>query len=85
MTQITPIVPLRPAVLTLSGRSLTVVREILGGSRPHKDLKEAFDWENTPEGHRYWSRVRQAPRLSSEAVNKLTLAVQRSQTHARAA
>lgn len=52
-----------------------VILGILLGTRSHKDLKIAFDWENTPEGHAYWSRQRQAHGLSPEAYDKLARAI----------
>jgi hypothetical protein len=52
-----------------------VIFGILLGTRSHKDLKEAFLWEDTAEGHGYWSRVRQAPGLTHDAAAKLARAV----------
>lgn len=72
------IAPSRPAQLTLRGASLEVVRAILSGKLSHKSLKDAFDWENTPEGHAWWSKVRQAESLSLEAAKKLDAALGRS-------
>lgn len=48
-----------------------IVRQILSGDRSHRDLKIAFDWDATPEGHAYWSKVRKADELSTEARRKL--------------
>jgi hypothetical protein len=52
-----------------------VILGILLGTRSHKDLKIAFDWESTPEGHAYWTRQRQAPGLSPEAYDRLARAI----------
>lgn len=68
------VAPPRAAALILNFHGLRIVGQILAGERPHKDLKMAFDWENTPEGHAYWSRVRQADALSGEARMKLSRA-----------
>ena len=48
-----------------------IVRAILNGERPVADLREAFDWDAMPEGHAYWSKVRQSAKLSDEARKKL--------------
>lgn len=44
-----------------------VIVGILTGERSHKDLKIAFDWEDTREGHKFWSKVRNGPGLTTEA------------------
>lgn len=67
--------PARPPVIRLGDKGRIIVMEILTGERSHKDLKHAFDWENTPEGHKYWSTVRQRPGLSTEAQRKLEQAI----------
>lgn len=67
----------RPKALELSEHSRRIVGEILAGTRSHKDLKVAFDWEATPEGHMFWSKARQAPGLSDHARDKLRRAADR--------
>lgn len=67
----------KPAVLQLNEHGRRVVSEILSGARPHRDMKHAFDWENTPEGHAYWSLQRNRTTLSSEARMKLEMALAR--------
>lgn len=64
----------RPKTLELTQHSRHIVMEILAGLRSHKDLKIAFDWEHTPQGHRFWSTVRQKPGLCSEAHRILSAA-----------
>lgn len=57
--------------MRLCNQGAEVLLGILFGTRSHKDLKDAFDWEDTVEGHRYWSQVRQADTLSDIARVKL--------------
>lgn len=64
--------------LRLNDHGRKVVRDILAGVRSHKDLKHAFDWENTPEGHAYWSRQRQSAELSNQARDTLSRALRAS-------
>jgi hypothetical protein len=66
----------RATALVLNSHGRKIVTQILDRERPHKDLKIAFDWENTPEGHAYWSSVRRAEVLPREAIVKLCRAVQ---------
>lgn len=65
----------KPEALVLNAHGRQIVADILDGRRAHKDIKDAFDWENTPEGHRYWSLQRQAAGLSGEARMKLERAL----------
>lgn len=68
----------RRRALILNEHARCVVAEILEGVRSHRDLKEAFDWEETPEGHSYWSAQRQRPELSTHARTKLIRALEAS-------
>ncbi|MBX9757225.1 MAG: hypothetical protein K2Y29_00500 [Beijerinckiaceae bacterium] len=67
--------PARPSTLTLNDHARRIVAEILKGDRPHTDLKAAFDWEATPEGHAYWSSVRRHRDLPASARAKLSRAL----------
>lgn len=71
MTTLAAPPPVRPGALILSSHAQPIVRAILDGTLSHKRLKEAFLWEATPEGHMYWSKVRQSAGLSQDAAQRL--------------
>jgi hypothetical protein len=57
--------------MLVTSKNVEVVLGIYLGTRPHADLKEAFDWEATTKGHKWWSRQRQGPLLTDEARAEL--------------
>lgn len=61
--------------LVLNAHGYSVVYGMIHRGHPHSNLKQAFDWENTPEGHGYWSRQYQRGVLSNEAKDKLNFAL----------
>jgi hypothetical protein len=61
--------------MRISDHGREVIVGILTGARSHKDLKSAFDWEDTLEGFAFWSAERNGDCLSEVAVRKLCSAV----------
>lgn len=54
---------------------------ILYGTRSHKDLKDAFDWEAYGPSYRFWSKARQAETLSLTAANRLREILRENDIH----
>lgn len=53
--------------MKLGSKSLEVILGIVLGTRPHADLKEAFDWEAYGPSYRFWAQARHAATLPKQA------------------